>query len=88
MITSSQTDECGGIEVADGSSSDGNQYWYIMKPTFPYTIKVNISSQVQSGWSKDQFVTKNVQFCLWIVHFRRPSSFIHHRLRIVHYGVR
>ena len=63
MITSSQTDECGGIEVADGSSSDGNQYWYIMKPTFPYTIKVNISSQVQSGRSKDQFVTKNVQFC-------------------------
>ena len=47
MMTSSLTDECGGIEVADGSSSDGNQYWYIMKPTFPYTIKVNISIQLQ-----------------------------------------
>ena len=43
MITSSLTDECGGIEVADGSSSDGNQYWYIMKPTFPYTIQVSRS---------------------------------------------
>ena len=51
MMTSSLTDECGGIEVADGSSSDGNQYWYIMKPTFPYTIKVNISIQLHENKS-------------------------------------
>ena len=49
MMTSSLTDECGGIEVADGSSSDGNQYWYIMKPTFPYTIQVS-RSKVDGHW--------------------------------------
>ena len=39
QISSGMLDQCNGIEVADGSSSDGSNYRYIMTGQFPYTLQ-------------------------------------------------
>ena len=47
-LTASETDECGGVEVADGSTSDGTQYRYIITADYPYTLKCYRGSITQA----------------------------------------
>ena len=39
QINGEQTDACGGVEVADGDSSEGGQYRYIATGAFPYYLQ-------------------------------------------------
>ena len=39
QINNGEVDECGGVEVADGTTTEGTNYRYIVTGLFPYNIQ-------------------------------------------------